>query len=45
MQEAGYNTYYSGKLFNGYGVDNYCEPECLHGWTTGDLLTDPTMYR
>ena len=33
MQQAGYLTYYSGKIFNGYGTRSYCDPVCLEGWT------------
>ena len=44
MQNAGYDTYYSGKIFNGYGEDTYCEPACLEGWTKADIALDPTTY-
>jgi arylsulfatase A-like enzyme len=26
MQQAGYNTYYTGKLFNSHSVNNYNAP-------------------
>ena len=44
MQQAGYNTYYSGKIFNGYGIQTYCNPVCLEGWTKADILVDPRTY-
>ena len=44
MQAAGYNTYYAGKIFNGYGVKTYCDPHCLQGWTKADILADPRTY-
>jgi N-acetylglucosamine-6-sulfatase len=33
LQESGYNTYYTGKLFNMHTVDNYNNPFAA-GWTT-----------
>lgn len=45
MQDAGYNTYYSGKLFNGYGAKTYCDPVCAEGWSKADILTEPDMYK
>ena len=44
MQQAGYVTYYSGKIFNGYGIKSYCDPVCLEGWTSADILVDPRTY-
>lgn len=32
LQAAGYNTYYTGKLFNAHAVDNYDKPHAA-GWT------------
>ena len=32
LQDAGYNTYYTGKLFNAHAVDNYDKPYAA-GWT------------
>lgn len=32
LQDAGYNTYYTGKLFNAHSVDNYHKPHAA-GWT------------
>lgn len=44
MQAAGYKTYYSGKIFNGYNIKNYCDPSCLSGFTKADILADPRTY-
>jgi hypothetical protein len=38
LQEAGYNTYYTGKLFNVHSVTNYDSPYPA-GWT-GTVSTD-----
>ncbi|KAK5138261.1 hypothetical protein LTR08_003322 [Meristemomyces frigidus] len=43
LQEAGYNTYYIGKLFNAQTVDNYNTPHAA-GWTGSDFLLDPYTY-
>ncbi|KAK7993953.1 hypothetical protein PG989_007334 [Apiospora arundinis] len=43
LQEAGYNTYYTGKLFNAHSVDNYASPHAA-GWTSSDFLLDPFTY-
>ncbi|KAB5585019.1 alkaline-phosphatase-like protein [Coniochaeta sp. 2T2.1] len=43
LQEAGYNTYYTGKLFNAHSVDNYNKPH-PGGWTGSDFLLDPYTY-
>ncbi|CAJ2507553.1 Uu.00g087390.m01.CDS01 [Anthostomella pinea] len=43
LQEAGYNTYYIGKLFNAQRVDNYDSPHAA-GWTGSDFLLDPHTY-
>jgi arylsulfatase A-like enzyme len=32
LQQAGYNTYYTGKLFNAHSVDTYNSPFAA-GWT------------
>lgn len=32
LQAAGYNTYYTGKLFNAHATDNYDKPYAA-GWT------------
>lgn len=44
MQDAGYNTYYSGKLWNFHGVSNYDRP-FARGFNTSDFLLDPYTYR
>ena len=43
MQEAGYDTYYVGKLFNAHTVDNYASPYPA-GFTGSDFLLDPYTY-
>ena len=43
LQEAGYKTYYTGKLFNAHTVDNYNAPFPA-GWTGSDFLLDPYTY-
>ncbi|KAI1735284.1 arylsulfatase-like protein [Xylaria scruposa] len=43
LQDAGYNTYYTGKLFNAHSVDNYDSPFAA-GWTGSDFLLDPFTY-
>ncbi|KAH8891800.1 Arylsulphatase [Thozetella sp. PMI_491] len=44
LQEAGYNTYYTGKLFNAHTVQNYHSPH-VGGWTESDFLLDPFTYQ
>jgi len=44
LQEAGYGTYYVGKLYNGQSVSNYDSPHAA-GWTGSDFLLDPYTYR
>ncbi|KAJ4245524.1 hypothetical protein NW762_014033 [Fusarium torreyae] len=44
MQEAGYNTYYTGKLWNFHTVDNYNEPYAK-GFNGSDFLLDPYTYQ
>ncbi|ORY11737.1 arylsulfatase-like protein [Clohesyomyces aquaticus] len=44
LQEAGYNTYYTGKLFNAHTVDNYHSP-FVNGFTGSDFLLDPFTYQ
>ena len=44
LQEAGYNTYYIGKLFNAQSITNYNKPHAA-GWTGSDFLLDPYTYR
>ncbi|KAI2471954.1 Arylsulphatase [Annulohypoxylon bovei var. microspora] len=43
LQEAGYNTYYTGKLFNVHTVENYNSP-APGGFTGSDFLLDPHTY-
>ncbi|KAI1272988.1 arylsulfatase-like protein [Xylaria sp. FL0933] len=43
LQDAGYNTYYTGKLFNAHSVDTYNSPFAA-GWTGSDFLLDPFTY-
>ncbi|KAL4901997.1 hypothetical protein BDW74DRAFT_66581 [Aspergillus multicolor] len=43
LQSAGYNTYYTGKLFNAHTVDNYHSPY-VNGFTGSDFLLDPFTY-
>ncbi|KAH9904946.1 alkaline-phosphatase-like protein [Xylariomycetidae sp. FL2044] len=43
LQDAGYNTYYTGKLFNAHAVGNYDSPFAA-GWTSSDFLLDPFTY-
>ncbi|RDW80161.1 arylsulfatase-2 [Coleophoma cylindrospora] len=43
LQEAGYNTYYTGKLFNVHTLWNYDSPYPA-GFTSTDFLLDPGTY-
>jgi arylsulfatase A-like enzyme len=43
LQDVGYNTYYTGKLFNAHTTDNYNQP-FVKGWTQSDFLLDPYTY-
>ncbi|KAJ0417558.1 arylsulfatase [Aspergillus carlsbadensis] len=43
LQDAGYHTYYTGKLFNVHTVDNYNSP-FAGGFTGSDFLLDPFTY-
>ncbi|KAF1983613.1 putative arylsulfatase [Aulographum hederae CBS 113979] len=43
LQGAGYNTYYTGKLMNGFELSNYDKP-FPRGWTGSDFLIDPQCY-
>ncbi|ROW06867.1 hypothetical protein VMCG_04073 [Cytospora schulzeri] len=43
LQDAGYNTYYTGKLFNAHTIYNYDSPFPA-GWTSTDFLLDPGTY-
>lgn len=44
MQQAGYNTYYTGKLWNAHSVDNYDSPRA-QGFNGSDFLLDPYTYQ
>lgn len=44
LQEAGYATYYAGKLFNAHTVENYHSPY-VKGFTGSDFLLDPFTYQ
>ncbi|KAK4540744.1 hypothetical protein LTR36_008959 [Oleoguttula mirabilis] len=43
LQDLGYNTYYTGKLFNAHSVDNYDDP-LVKGFNGSDFLLDPYTY-
>ncbi|KAF7187110.1 Arylsulfatase [Pseudocercospora fuligena] len=43
LQQLGYNTYYTGKLFNSHNVDNYNDPP-VNGFNGSDFLLDPYTY-
>ncbi|KAJ5335586.1 hypothetical protein N7452_007989 [Penicillium brevicompactum] len=43
LQEAGYDTYYTGKMFNAHTVDNYHSPH-INGFNGSDFLLDPYTY-
>ena len=43
LQDAGYNTYYTGKLFNAHTIENYGTPYPA-GFTGSDFLLDPYTY-
>ncbi|RDW82570.1 arylsulfatase-1 [Coleophoma cylindrospora] len=43
LQEAGYSTFYTGKLFNAHNVQNWNSPHPA-GWTSSDFLLDPFTY-
>jgi N-acetylglucosamine-6-sulfatase len=43
MQAAGYNTYYTGKLFNDHNITNYDTPYPA-GFTQNNFLLDPLTY-
>lgn len=44
LQEAGYNTYYAGKLWNFHSVSNYDAPHA-RGFNGSDFLLDPYTYQ
>ncbi|GAB7355425.1 hypothetical protein MBLNU459_g5938t2 [Dothideomycetes sp. NU459] len=43
MQAAGYNTYYTGKLWNSHNLANYDKPH-VKGYNGSDFLLDPYTY-
>ncbi|KAF2099451.1 Arylsulphatase [Rhizodiscina lignyota] len=43
LQNAGYHTYYTGKLWNAHNVDNYNAPY-VAGFNESDFLLDPYTY-
>ncbi|OAR01382.1 hypothetical protein LLEC1_03396 [Akanthomyces lecanii] len=43
LQDAGYKTYYTGKLMNNLGTRTYQSPP-PRGWTRSDFLLDPNTY-
>ncbi|KAH7310577.1 alkaline-phosphatase-like protein [Stachybotrys elegans] len=43
LQQSGYNTYYTGKMFNAHTIWNYDSPH-LKGWNGSDFLLDPNTY-
>lgn len=44
MQQSGYSTYYTGKLFKSHTVDNYNNPY-VKGFTGSDFLLYPFTYQ
>ncbi|KYK57012.1 arylsulfatase precursor [Drechmeria coniospora] len=43
LQDAGYNTYYTGKFMNGQTLSTYNKPFAA-GWTRSDFLIEPNTY-
>ncbi|KAH7242018.1 alkaline-phosphatase-like protein [Fusarium tricinctum] len=43
LQQGGYKTYYTGKLFNSHTINNYNAPYPA-GWTGTNFLLDPGTY-
>ncbi|KAF9889507.1 hypothetical protein FE257_007217 [Aspergillus nanangensis] len=43
MQNAGYDTYYTGKMMNAHSVDTYNSP-FIKGFNGSDFLLDPYTY-
>ena len=43
LQEAGYDTYYTGKLMNAHSIENYASPH-VSGFNGSDFLLDPYTY-
>jgi arylsulfatase A-like enzyme len=44
LQNAGYNTYYGGKLFNGHTTRNYNKPH-MSGYTNSAFFLEPYTYQ
>ncbi|KAI3390551.1 hypothetical protein diail_9212 [Diaporthe ilicicola] len=44
LQEAGYNTYYTGKLWNQHTIENYNKTP-VQGFNGSDFLLDPYTYQ
>ena len=44
MQESGYNTYYTGKLYNSHNTTNYNNP-AANGFNESEFLLDPYTYQ
>ncbi|KAI1861883.1 hypothetical protein JX265_009386 [Neoarthrinium moseri] len=44
LQKAGYNTYYTGKLWNYLHTDNYNRPP-INGFNGSEILIDPWTYQ
>lgn len=44
MQQSGYNTYYSGKLFNGHTTKNYNNPP-MTGYNGSEFFLEPFAYQ
>lgn len=43
LQQAGYDTYYTGKLMNGHSLENYDSPYPA-GFNGSDFVLDPYTY-
>ncbi|KAJ5129142.1 uncharacterized protein N7515_005181 [Penicillium bovifimosum] len=43
LQNAGYDTYYTGKMFNSHTIYNYDSPH-VNGFNGSDFLLDPYTY-
>lgn len=43
LQDAGYNTFYTGKLMNGHSVETYDSPHAK-GWNSTNFFLDPNTY-
>lgn len=45
MQESGYNTYYTGKLYNDMKEENHARDGPIQGFNQTELLLDPYTYQ